>query len=44
MAESGPDVTFNRRLEGLIEKAKSINMPKDKIESAIKSGAGVSFF
>lgn len=40
--ESGPDVKFNRRLEGLIEKARSISMPKEKIDSAIKSGTGVS--
>jgi len=38
--ESGVDVKFNHRLEGLIDKAKSISMPKEKIESAIKSGAG----
>ena len=44
MVESGPDVQFNHRLEGLMEKARSISMPKEKIESAIKSGAGVSFF
>ena len=44
MVESGVDVKFNHRLEGLIDKAKSISMPKEKIESAIKSGAGVSFF
>lgn len=38
--ESGADIKFNPRLEKLIEKAKSISMPKDKIENAIKSGAG----
>ena len=42
MSESGSDVKFNSRLEGLIEKAKSLSMPKEKIENAIKSGAGVS--
>jgi len=41
MPESGADIKFNPRLEKLIEKAKSISMPKDKIENAIKSGAGV---
>ena len=40
--ESGPDVKFNSRLEGLIEKARTISMPKEKIENAIKSGTGVS--
>jgi len=29
-------------LEGLIEKARTISMPKEKIENAIKSGTGVS--
>ena len=41
-SESGPDVKFNSRLEGLIEKARTISMPKEKIENAIKSGTGVS--
>ncbi|XP_068739784.1 probable transcriptional regulatory protein Pmob_0807 isoform X3 [Montipora capricornis] len=38
--ESGADIRFNPRLEKLIERARSISMPKEKIESAIKSGAG----
>ena len=41
MPESGADIRFNPRLEKLIERARSISMPKEKIESAIKSGAGV---
>ena len=41
-SESGPDVKFNSRLEGLIEKARTISMPNEKIENAIKSGTGVS--
>lgn len=41
--ESGPDVKFNSRLEGLFEKARTISMPKEKIENAIKSGTGVKF-
>lgn len=40
--ESGADVRFNPRLDKLIEKAKSISMPKQSIENAIKTGAGVS--
>ena len=41
-SESGADVKFNSRLEGLLEKARSISMPKEKIENAIRSGTGVS--
>lgn len=36
----GGDVAFNPRLRGAVEKAKAINMPKDKIDNAIKKGTG----
>jgi len=36
----GGDPAFNPRLRLAIEKAKSVNMPKDKIENAIKKGTG----
>ncbi|WP_126444023.1 YebC/PmpR family DNA-binding transcriptional regulator [Sulfuricystis multivorans] len=36
----GGDPSFNPRLRLAIEKAKSVNMPKDKIENAIKKGTG----
>ncbi|XP_020629995.1 uncharacterized protein LOC110067058 [Orbicella faveolata] len=38
--ESGADVQFNLRLDRLIERAKSISMPKQSVENAIKTGAG----
>jgi YebC/PmpR family DNA-binding regulatory protein len=36
----GADLDMNSRLRMAIEAAKSINMPKDKIETAIKKGTG----
>ena len=36
----GGDPNFNPRLRMAIEKAKAVNMPKDKIENAIKKGTG----
>ncbi len=36
----GGDPGFNPRLRLAVEKAKSVNMPKDKIENAIKKGTG----
>ena len=33
---AGGDVAFNPRLRVAVEKAKAINMPKDKIDNAIK--------
>ena len=36
----GGDPEMNSRLRMAIESAKSINMPKDKIETAIKKGTG----
>ncbi len=36
----GGDPTMNSRLRMAIDYAKSINMPKDKIETAIKKGTG----
>ncbi|KAJ7371285.1 hypothetical protein OS493_026929 [Desmophyllum pertusum] len=38
--ESGADVRSNSRLEKLIERARSISMPKINIENAIKTGTG----
>ena len=34
--QSGPDPTTNPRLRVAIQNAKGINMPKDRIEAAIK--------
>lgn len=39
-AKSGGDPSTNAKLAFAIEKAKSINMPKDTIEKAIKKGTG----
>jgi len=39
-AKKGGDPRINSSLRLVIEKAKSVNMPKDKIESAIKRGTG----
>ena len=36
----GGDASFNPRLRMAIDKGKSVNMPKDKIENAIKKGTG----
>jgi len=36
----GGDVSFNPRLRVAVDKAKAVNMPKDKIDTAIKKGTG----
>jgi transcriptional/translational regulatory protein YebC/TACO1 len=36
----GPDPASNPQLRRVIQNAKSVNMPKDKVESAIKRAAG----
>jgi len=36
----GGDANFNPRLRLAIDKGKAVNMPKDKIENAIKKGTG----
>ena len=36
----GGDFNFNPRLRVAIDKAKGVNMPKDKIDTAIKKGTG----
>jgi YebC/PmpR family DNA-binding regulatory protein len=36
----GGDAGFNPRLRLAVDKAKGVNMPKDKIENAIKKGTG----
>lgn len=36
----GGDVNFNPRLRVAVDKAKGVNMPKDKIDNAIKKGTG----
>ncbi len=36
----GGDPSFNPRLRMAVDKAKAVNMPKDKIENAIKKGTG----
>ena len=36
----GGDVGFNPRLRLAIDKGKAVNMPKDKIDNAIKKGTG----
>jgi len=38
--QGGPDIDANLKLKYAVEKAKSVNMPKDNIERAIKKGAG----
>jgi len=38
--DGGSDVTFNAKLRSAVEKAKSMNMPADSIEKAIKKGSG----
>jgi YebC/PmpR family DNA-binding regulatory protein len=39
-AKAGGDPAYNASLKTAIEKAKGINMPKDKIEQSIKKGTG----
>ncbi|RTL56994.1 MAG: YebC/PmpR family DNA-binding transcriptional regulator [Rhodocyclaceae bacterium] len=36
----GGDISFNPRLRLAVDKAKGVNMPKDKIDNAIKKGTG----
>ncbi|MES2771310.1 MAG: YebC/PmpR family DNA-binding transcriptional regulator [Pseudomonadota bacterium] len=36
----GGDIGFNPRLRLAVDKAKGVNMPKDKIDNAIKKGTG----
>jgi transcriptional/translational regulatory protein YebC/TACO1 len=36
----GGDVGFNPRLRLAVDKGKAVNMPKDKIDNAIKKGTG----
>lgn len=36
----GGDIDGNSRLRAAVESAKSVNLPKDKIETAIKKGTG----
>lgn len=36
----GPDPTANPQLRRVIQNARAVNMPKDKVESAIKRAAG----
>ena len=36
----GGDANFNPRLRLAVDKGKAVNMPKDKIENAIKKGTG----
>lgn len=38
----GPDPTLNARLRAVIQNAKGVNMPKDRIESAIKRASDKS--
>jgi YebC/PmpR family DNA-binding regulatory protein len=39
-AKSGGDPDYNASLKNAIERAKAINLPKDKITQAIKKGTG----
>ncbi len=39
-AKSGGDPTYNPRLRSAIAAAKEVNLPKDKIDSAIRKGTG----
>ena len=39
-AKNGGDPASNSRLRAAIAAAKSINLPKDKIEAAIRKGTG----
>lgn len=36
----GGDINFNPRLRMAVDKGKAVNMPKDKIDNAIKKGTG----
>lgn len=39
-AKGGGDPSFNPRLRAAIQAAKAVNLPKDKIDTAIKKGTG----
>ncbi len=39
-AKDGRDINFNPKLRLVVEKARSLNMPADNIERAIKKGTG----
>ena len=39
-AKSGGDPSYNARLRAAIAAAKAVNLPKDKIDSAIRKGTG----
>ena len=41
-AKAGPDPAFNPRLRGAILAARAENMPRDKIEGAVKRGSGTA--
>src|SRR5210317_1173955 len=41
--EGGPDPDSNSRLRAVIQNAKSVNMPKDNVERAIKRASDKSF-
>lgn len=38
--EGGGDIAFNPKLRMVVEKARSVNMPADNVERAIKRGTG----
>jgi len=38
--DGGSDTTFNAKLRSVVEKAKSMNMPADSIDKAVKKGSG----
>lgn len=38
--DGGSDVTFNPKLRSIVDKAKTLNMPNDSIDKAIKRGSG----
>jgi YebC/PmpR family DNA-binding regulatory protein len=38
--DGGSDVTFNAKLRSAVDKAKSMNMPADSIDKAVKKGSG----
>ena len=43
-ARNGDDPVFNPALRAAVALAKAANMPKDRIDRAIRRGAGVSSF
>ena len=38
--DGGSDTVFNAKLRSVVEKAKSMNMPADSIDKAVKKGSG----